>query len=177
VPVVFLCQNNQYAISMRRDRQTASESIAVKAEGYGMPGVLVDGNDLFAVYRASVEAAGRARAGGGPTLIEALTYRLGPHTTSDDPARYRPSEEEAEWRQRDPIERVRRYLAREGAWDDGWQHQMEAEEAAVIEAAVEAAEAVPVMPPEEIFDGMFAEMTPQLREQQRELLDVLEEEE
>jgi pyruvate dehydrogenase E1 component alpha subunit len=171
VPVVFLCQNNHYAISLRRDRQTAAESIAIKAEGYGMPGVLVDGNDLFAVYRVTVEAVGRARAGGGPTLIEALTYRMGPHTTSDDPARYREPQEETEWRQRDPIERVRRYLAREGGWDEAWQQQIEVEETAAIEGAVEAAEAVPPMPPHEIFEGMFAEMTPQLREQQRELLE------
>jgi pyruvate dehydrogenase E1 component alpha subunit len=177
LPVVFLCQNNQYAISLRRDRQTASASIAVKAEGYGMPGALVDGNDLFAVYRATAEAVGRARAGGGPTLIEALTYRLGPHTTSDDPRRYRPSEEEADWRRRDPVERVRRFLLREGAWDEGWQRQIEAEEGAAIEAAVEAAEAVPPMAPAQIFEGMFAELTPQLREQQRELLDSLAEEE
>jgi pyruvate dehydrogenase E1 component alpha subunit len=171
IPVVFLCQNNQYAISLRRDRQTASESIALKAEGYGMPGVLVDGNDLFAVFRATTEAVGRARAGGGPTLIEALTYRLGPHTTSDDPTRYRSSEEESEWRQRDPVERVRRYLAREGEWGEAWQNEMEAGESAAIEAAVEAAEAVPPLAAGEIFEGMFAEMTPQLHEQQRELLE------
>jgi pyruvate dehydrogenase E1 component subunit alpha len=175
-PVVFLCQNNHYAISLRRDRQTASESIAVKAEGYGMPGVLVDGNDLFAVYRATAEAVGRARAGGGPTLIEALTYRLGPHTTSDDPARYRSKDEESEWRQRDPIERVRRYLAHEAAWDDTWQHEMEAEDASAIEAAVEAAEAVPPPDPGAVFEAMFAETTPQLREQQEDLLDSLAEE-
>jgi pyruvate dehydrogenase E1 component alpha subunit len=172
-PVVFLCQNNQYAISLRRDRQTASESIAVKAEGYGMPGVLVDGNDLLAVYRATAEAAGRARAGGGPTLIEAQTYRVGPHTTSDDPRRYRSLEEEADWQQRDPIDRVRLYLARIGGWDETWQQQIEAEEGAAIEAAVDEAEAVPPIAPGEIFEGMFAEMTPQLREQQRELLEEL----
>ena len=171
LPVVFLCQNNQYAISLRRDRQTASESIAMKGEGYGMPGVLVDGNDLLAMYRATSEAIGRAGAGGGPTLIEALTYRMGPHTTSDDPGRYRSHEEVAEWRQRDPIERVRRYLAREGVWDEGWQKEIEAEEGAAIQAAVEEAEAVPPMAPHEIFEGMFAEATPQLVEQRRELLD------
>jgi pyruvate dehydrogenase E1 component alpha subunit len=141
-----------------------------------MPGVLVDGNDLLAMYRATAEGAGRARAGGGPTLIEAVTYRVGPHTTSDDPRRYRSPEEEAEWQQRDPVDRVRRYLAREGGWDEAWQQQIEAEEGADIEAAVEAAEAVPPMAPREIFEGMFAEMTPQLLEQQRELLGELPEE-
>ena len=170
-PVVFLCENNQYAISLPRDRQTAAETIAAKAEGYGMPGVLVDGNDLFVVYRVAAAAIGRARSGGGPTLIEALTYRLGPHTTADDPGRYRDPEEEAAWRPRDPLERVRRYLERGGAWDPAWQDGIEAEAAEAIEAAVSAAEALPPQRPEELFESMFAEMTPQLREQQRELLE------
>jgi len=169
-PVVFLCENNLYAISLRRDRQTASETIATKAVGYGMPGVLVDGNDLFAVYRATAAAVSRARSGGGPTLIEALTYRLGPHTTADDPGRYRDPEEEAEWRSRDPLARIRRFLAQQGAWDDAWQQEIEREESSGIEAAVAAAEALPLQGPEEIFEAMFAEMTQQLREQQRELL-------
>jgi pyruvate dehydrogenase E1 component alpha subunit len=172
-PVVFLCENNQYAISLRRDRQTAAKTIAGKAEGYGFPGTWVDGNDLFAVYGVTAEAVHRARSGGGPTLIEALTYRLGPHTTSDDPRRYRSDQEEAEWRERDPLERVRRYLAAEGAWTEGWQHDMEAEESAAIEAAVEEAESLPPQKPEEIFESMFAEMTPQLREQQQMLLQAL----
>ena len=172
-PVVFLCQNNQYAISLRRDRQTASATIAGKADGYGIPGVLVDGNDLFAVFRVTGEAVQRARSGGGPTLIEALTYRLGPHTTADDPRRYRPDEEEKEWRERDPLERVRRYLESEGAWSSEWQEECEGEESAAIEAAVAEAEALPPQRPEEIFEAMFAEMTPQLREQQRLLLEGL----
>ena len=171
-PVVFLCENNQYAISLRRERQTAASTIAGKADGYGLPGVLVDGNDLLAVYRATSEAVQRARSGGGPTLIEALTYRLGPHTTSDDPRRYRSDQEEAEWRGRDPVERVRRYLAGEGQWTDGWQETMEAEESAAIEAAVEEAEALPPQRPEEIFESMFAALTPQLK-QQRSLLSRL----
>jgi pyruvate dehydrogenase E1 component subunit alpha len=174
-PVVFLCENNQYAISLRRDRQTAASTIAGKADGYGIPGVLVDGNDLFAVYSVTAEAVKRARSGGGPTLIEGLTYRLGPHTTSDDPRRYRSGEEEDEWRARDPLERVRRYLAAEGAWTDQWQQTLEAEESAAIEAAVEEAEGLPPQGAEEIFQSMFAEMTPQLREQQRMLLEHLAE--
>jgi pyruvate dehydrogenase E1 component alpha subunit len=170
---VFLCENNQYAISLRRDRQTAASTIAGKAEAYGIPGVLVDGNDLFAVYSVTVEAVQRARSGGGPTLIEGLTYRLGPHTTSDDPRRYRSDEEEAEWRGRDPLERVRRYLAGEGAWTDEWQQTLEAEESAAIEAAVEEAEALPPQEPGEILQSMFAEMTPGLAEQLRMLLEGL----
>jgi pyruvate dehydrogenase E1 component subunit alpha len=171
-PVVFLCENNQYAISLRRDRQTAAPTIAGKAEGYGIPGVLVDGNDLFAVYGATAEAVKRARSGGGPTLIEALTYRLGPHTTSDDPRRYRSDQEEAEWRERDPVERVRRYLAGENEWTERWQASIEAEESAEIEAAVEEAEALPSQRPEEIFESMFAAMTPQLKQQQSMLLQL-----
>ena len=174
-PVVFVCQNNQYAISLRRDRQTASSTIAGKAEGYGIPGVLVDGNDLFAMFRVTTEAVQRARSGGGPTLIEALTYRLGPHTTSDDPRRYRSDEEEAEWRDRDPLLRLRRHLTAIGAWTEDWQRDIEAEETANIEAAVEEAEALAPQDPAEVFQSMFAEMTPALREQQRALLDALRE--
>jgi 2-oxoisovalerate dehydrogenase E1 component alpha subunit len=174
-PVVFVCENNQYAISLRRDRQTASSTISAKADGYGMPGVQVDGNDLMAMHAVSTEAVERARSGAGPTLIEAVTYRLGPHTTADDPGRYRDPAEEAEWRPRDPIERVRKYLVREGAWSDDQQAEIETEGAASIEAAVAAAEALPPQRPEELFESMFAEMTPQLREQQRELLEAIAE--
>ena len=107
-PTVFLCQNNGYAISMPRERQTASDTIAQKADAYGMVGEQVDGNDLFAVYASTKEAVDRARAGEGATLIEAVTYRVGPHTTNDDPGRYRDPEEERLALDRDPIERVRR---------------------------------------------------------------------
>ncbi len=173
LPVVFLCENNQYAISLRRDRQTAAETIAVKGQGYGVPGVLVDGNDLFAVVDATREAVERARTGGGPTLIEAVTYRLGPHTTSDDPKRYRDPEEETEWRARDPVERVRTWLQERGGWDEGWQGEIEAEETAAIEAAVESAEALPPQNPRGPFEAMFQEVTPQLRDQRDELLEAL----
>ena len=172
LPVIFLCQNNHYAISLRRDRQTASDTIAQKASGYGMRGVLVDGNDLLAQYSVTAGAVELARSGGGPTLIEALTYRLGPHTTSDDPKRYRDEAEEAEWRRRDPIDRVRLYLHTEGAWDGQWQEEIEAAASAEIERAVETAEAVPPQRPEELFESMFEQMTPQLREQQRMLSDL-----
>jgi TPP-dependent pyruvate/acetoin dehydrogenase alpha subunit len=113
----------------------------------------------------------RARSGSGATLVEALTYRLGPHTTSDDPRRYRHAREEEVWRARDPLERVRRYLERAGAWDEGWQEEIEREDGARLEAAVEAAEALPPMGPEEIVESMFADMTPRLREQRRALLE------
>jgi pyruvate dehydrogenase E1 component alpha subunit len=168
-PTVFLCQNNQYAISLRRDRQTRSETIAVKAVAYGMPGALVDGNDVLAVHEAVRDAAERARAGGGPTLIEALTYRLGPHTTADDPGRYRDEDEAEAWRPLDPLERVRRWLEASGAWDQAWQQAIEEEESAAIERAVEQAEALPAQDASGPFAAMFASPTRQL-EEQRELL-------
>ncbi len=169
-PTVFLCQNNQYAISLARAEQTRSETIAQKGDAYGVPGVQVDGNDLMAVYAASKRAVARARSGEGPTLIEAVTYRLGPHTTADDPARYRDSAEESRWRARDPLERVRRYLEAAGAWDEAWQKQIEAEEAAEMERAVQAAESLPPLDAGDIFGAMFGEPTPQLVEQRAEAM-------
>ncbi len=170
-PTIFVCQNNQYAISLSRRRQTASATIAGKADAYGVPGVLVDGNDLFAMYRATGEALSRAREGQGATLIEALTYRLGPHTTGDDPSRYRDEEEVEEWRAKDPLERVRRYLATEGAWDEGWETAIAEAAHEEVDEAVEEAEALPPLAPVGIFEAMFAEMTPELAQQQRWLLD------
>ena len=164
-PTVFLCQNNGWAISMPTSRQTASETIAQKAVAYGMPGVRVDGNDLLAVYEASREAVERARAGDGPTLIEAVTYRVGPHTTTDDPDRYRDGSEAEKWRSRDPITRVRAYLQAEGAWDEAWEEDIESTEHDAVERAVEEAEALEPFGAGEIFEAMFAEPTPQLSEQ------------
>lgn len=167
VGCVFLCQNNGWAISMPREVQTASETIAQKAIAYGMPGVQVDGNDVFAMYRVASEAVERARRGNGPTLIEAVTYRIGPHTTADDPSRYRDVEAAGEWERRDPIERLRLYLSERDAWDPTWQSEIESEAAADIGAAVTAAEALPEPGPEAMFDAMFAELPAVLEEQRR----------
>ena len=166
--VVFFCQNNQYAISMPRRVQTRSESIAEKAIAYGMPGIQVDGNDLFAVFTATSEAIDRARAGEGPTLIEAVTYRLGPHTTADDPGRYRDADEVQEWRKRDPLERVRIFLSERDAWTPEWQEQLEAEATTEIERAIELAEGMDGLGPSRIFEGMFDVLPPHLVEQQAE---------
>jgi pyruvate dehydrogenase E1 component alpha subunit len=166
-PTVFVCQNNGWAISMPRERQTASETIAQKAEAYGMAGVLVDGNDLLAVYAAAHGAVARARGGEGATLIEAVTYRMGPHTTTDDAGRYRDVDHVAEWVERDPLERVRRYLEANGDWTADWQREVETGEADAVEAAVEEAEALPPFDAAGIFDGMFAELPAALRAQQR----------
>ncbi len=168
-PVVFVCQNNQYAISTPRHRQTASETIAQKADAYGIPGRQVDGNDLLAVRSASDEAVARARDGDGPTLIEAVTFRVGAHTTADDPGRYRDRAEEDEWRGRDPIDRVRRYLEGAGEWTAEWQLELEEEAAAEIEAAIAEAEALDPLEAADLFAGMFATPTVQL-ERQRTML-------
>ncbi len=164
-PTVFFCQNNGWAISMPRERQTASATIAQKADGYGLPGLLVDGNDLLAVYAASGEAIDRARSGGGPSLIEALTYRMAAHTTADDAGRYRTDEEVAQWRRRDPLQRVRRYLESSGAWDEAWQLDIEETESQIVEEAVAAAEGLDPLTPSEMFGAMYASPTTQLDEQ------------
>jgi pyruvate dehydrogenase E1 component alpha subunit len=158
-PTVFLCQNNGFAISYPRSEQTISESIAVKADGYGMPGVQVDGNDVAAVLTVVREAVETARSGGGPTLIEAVTYRIGPHTTADDPGRYRDETETEEWRERDPLVRVGLLLERAGGWTQEWQSELEDVASGRIEEAVEEAEALPQPTIEEMFRRMYSEPT------------------
>ena len=167
VGCVFLCQNNGWAISLPTERQTAAASIADKAVGYGMPASRVDGNDVLAVYQVTEAAVTRARAGDGPTLIEAVTYRIGPHTNSDDPGRYRSPELTESWRRRDPIERLRRYLAAGGQWSQPWQDDLDREAAALVDAAVAAAESLPAPTAGEVFDAVFADLPPALAEQRR----------
>src|ERR671925_1484416 len=119
VPVVFVCQNNQWAISVPLKKQTHSRTIAQKALAYGLPGIQVDGNDVLAVYAAAREAVDRARAGDGPTLIECVTYRLGVHTTADDPTKYRTTEEVEAWERKDPLTRFGAYLQKKNLLDEG----------------------------------------------------------
>jgi len=178
VGCVFLCQNNGWAISMPRECQTAADTIAQKAIGYGLPGVQVDGNDLLAVYEATREAAQRARAGEGPTLIEAVTYRVGPHTTADDPSRYRTEDETTEWVRKDPLERVRIYLSEWDQWSPELQEELDRRAADAVERAVELAESLPPFSAGEIFEAMFEEPPLHLTEQraQAELLSAAEEE-
>jgi pyruvate dehydrogenase E1 component alpha subunit len=166
-PTVFFCQNNGYAISYPTAEQTKSESIAVKADAYGMPGIRVDGNDVVAVLVAVREAAALARSGAGPSLIEAVTYRIGPHTTADDPTRYRDSDESDGWEGKDPLERVRALLDRQDAWTESWQTDLETQASNRIERAVEWAESVPEPTFEEMLLRMYAEPTPPLLEQLR----------
>ena len=159
LPCVFFCQNNEYAISVPVRLQMAIENVADRAAGYGFPGVVVDGNDVVAVYEATRAAVERARAGGGPTLIEAKTTRLMPHTTEDDDRRYRPREEVEAARKRDPLPRFVAYLKEHGVWDDAWAADVEARVAAAIEDAQTYAENTPDPDPEEALRWSYAEET------------------
>lgn len=169
-PVVFLCQNNHWAISISKERQTASESYAIKAVAYGIPGVKVDGNDARAVYAAAVEAVARARSGGGPTLIECETYRMGAHSSSDDPTRYRDQAEVDAWAKRDPIQRLYRELVEEGLWDEEKEKALRAELLAEVNQAIAVAEAAPPPPVESLFEDVYATLPWHLREQRDECL-------
>ncbi len=162
---VFVIQNNQWAISVPLSKQTASQTLAQKSHAYGVPGIQVDGNDIFAVHVAVTEALERARKGGGPTLIEAVTYRLGDHTTADDASRYRSEEEVAPWREKDPIPRLRKYLEANGLWDEERENNLENETREWVDAQVEALEGMVPQPPEAIFEYMYDEMPPHLEEQ------------
>ena len=171
VPVVFVCQNNQWAISVPLKKQTHSRTIAQKALAYGFPGIQVDGNDLFAVYAATREAVARARAGEGPTLIECVTYRLGVHTTADDPTKYRSDDEVKAWEKKDPLTRLVPYLERKGLLTPGLDAEVDAE----IAAAVERFEAAPPADPLGVFDHVYAERPPHLERQRAEMIERLAE--
>lgn len=176
-PVVFFCQNNQYAISVPRTRQTRSETLAQKAIAYGFEGVQIDGNDVLAVYKTTKEALEKARSGGGPTLIEAVTYRFSHHTTADDWTRYRPKEEVEEWKRRDPIPRFRKYLEQKGLWSEEDEERLWEEAKAQIAQAVEEYENLPERDIEEIFKYTYAEMPWHLKEQLEDLREYLSERE
>lgn len=169
VPVVFFCQNNQWAISVPFTRQTASESIAIKAQAYGFEGVRVDGNDVLAVYEVTQKAVEKARGGGGPTLIEAVTYRLGGHSSSDDPTRYRDPREVEAWQRRDPIARFRKYLETRGLWDEKKEIQLQEKLNAEISRAIQEAEAAPPPPLGTLIEDVYAEPPPRLRKQLEEV--------
>jgi pyruvate dehydrogenase E1 component alpha subunit/2-oxoisovalerate dehydrogenase E1 component alpha subunit len=169
LPVVFLCENNQWAISTPASEQTASETFAVKALAYGMPGVRVDGNDALAVLAATRAAAERARRGEGPTLIEAVTYRLGPHSTADDPTRYRNGADEAAWRDRDPLPRLAAFLASENVLDAAAEQAMRAEIDREIKDAVEAEEGAGPPALRSLIEDVYARPTALLEEQLADL--------
>jgi len=164
-PVVFLCNNNQWAISLPLRKQTASETIAQKAVAYGFDGVRVDGMDALAVVAAVREAQRRARTGEGPTLVEAVTYRLGPHSSSDDPTRYRDEKEVEAWRRRDPIDILRNHLVARGVWDADADKALHQELDDAITEAVHAVEAAPPPPLDALFTDVYEEMPWHLREE------------
>src|SRR6201993_2800853 len=168
-PCLFYVQNNQWAISVPVSKQTAAPSIAHKAIGYGMPGIRVDGNDVLACYAVMTEAAARARAGNGPTLIEAITYRLGPHTTSDDPTRYRSQEELDRWQMLDPIPRYRTYLEHQGLWSQRLEDRVAARCKRLRSDLRDAVFAAPDIDIDEVFTSVYAEMTPGLEAQRQQL--------
>ncbi len=174
-PTLFVCQNNQWAISIPRDHQTRSKTLAQKALAYGIPGIQVDGNDILAVYAASQEAVARARAGKGPTLIECVTYRLSMHTTADDPKRYRSDEEVATWQKKDPLPRFQTYLKAKDVIKDADIEQVEKEIQDKIQAAVDRAEErmKTLADPMTIFDNAYGQLPPRLQEQKQSLADLL----
>ncbi len=166
-PAIFVCQNNHWAISIPRSKQTRSKTLAQKAVAYGMPGVQVDGNDILAVYVAALEAVQRARSGDGPTLIECVTYRMAVHTTADDPKRYRSDEEVERWKKRDPITRFQNYLMNKGVLTKDKTAALDAEIAEKIQSAIDRAEEQmsSLGNPIDMFDHAYADMPPYLKEQ------------
>jgi pyruvate dehydrogenase E1 component alpha subunit len=168
-PVIFIINNNQYAISAHRSVQTKTPTLAQKAIAYNMPGIQVDGNDMFAVYRASKEAVDNARAGNGPSLIELLTYRMGAHTTSDDPSKYRPKKEEEFWADRDPLSRVKTYLESVKLWDAKKEKEWEEVVNRKLEAAFTMASALGPNSVVELFSHQFEQMTNSLQDQMADL--------
>ncbi|GAB4410091.1 MAG: pyruvate dehydrogenase (acetyl-transferring) E1 component subunit alpha [Thermodesulfovibrionales bacterium] len=159
LPVVFICQNNHWAISVPRERQTASKTLAQKAYAYGFEGIQVDGNDVFAVYKATKEALDRARGGGGPTFIECFTYRMGDHTTADDASRYRSKEEVEAWRAKDPILRLRLFMEKKGIWTEEYQKETEQKAKAIVDEAVKKAETIEPPEPEDMFGYTYENLT------------------
>jgi pyruvate dehydrogenase E1 component alpha subunit len=168
--VVFLCQNNQWAISTPRRQQTSDRPIAERARAYGFPGVQVDGNDVTAVWSVCDEAMRRAREGKGPTLVEAVTYRRGVHTTADDPRVYRSEDEEKSWERKDPLDRCRKYLEGRKAWDAKKEAALEAAIDAEMQVEVQAAEDYRAkdVNPLEMFDFVYVNMPPYLKAQRDE---------
>lgn len=166
-PVVFFCQNNQWALSVPNDRQIAGGSISARAAGYGMPGVLVDGNDAGAVHQATTEAVARARRGEGPTLIEALTYRVEPHSTSDDPGRYRDETETLRWRDRDPLRLLREAMLAAGHTDEARLAEVDAQARREAERIRDGVATAPEPDGSQLFAHVYRETTEELTRQYR----------
>lgn len=157
-PTIFVCQNNQWAISVPLAKQMHSRTVAQRALAYDIEGIRVDGNDIIAVYQTAKEVAARVRAGSGPVLIEAVTYRLGAHTTADDPTRYRSADEDERLREGEPVGRLRRYLLSAGILTESQVAEIDDEAKAAVDQAVAEAEAFPKSEPESVFDHVYAAM-------------------
>ena len=175
-PVVFISQNNQWAISMPREQQTRAQTLAQKGIAYEMPSIQIDGNDALACYVAVREALQRAYDGGGPTFIEAVTYRLMMHTTADDPGRYRTSEEEDEWWQQEPLGRLRTYLTAKKIWGDDQEEALQTEIKAEVDQAVVEFEAMDSFLPDTPFDHVYGTRHTAIEQQRHECLANLEQE-
>jgi pyruvate dehydrogenase E1 component alpha subunit len=175
-PVIFVCQNNHWAISFPREKQTRSKTLAQKALAYGMPGIQVDGNDILAVYAAAKEAADRARSGDGPSMIECVTYRMKMHTTADDPKRYRKDEEVEKWKKHDPILRFQNYLKDKGLLKDEEIKELENDIGEQIKSAVKRAEEKmkDFTDPLQMFDHLYSERPAYLEEQRKQLAEEIE---
>ncbi|MCA8942619.1 MAG: 3-methyl-2-oxobutanoate dehydrogenase [Planctomycetes bacterium] len=173
-PVVLICQNNQWAISVPQSQQHNSETIAMKADAYGMPSMRVDGNDVLAVYQATKQAVEFAREGNGPTFLELVTYRRLGHSSSDDPTRYRDEAEVKDWEKRDPVERFRRYLEAEELWTADQETELQETIAREVNAAIKQAEEGGETPAEDLITDVYSEVPKQLREQLDEALEARE---
>ena len=174
VPAVFFNQNNGFAISVPIEKQMNSETVAQKSVAYGIPGVRLDGNDIFAVYFQTKEALERARNGEGPTLIEAVTWRYGAHTTADDPTKYRDQSRSKEMRDtRDPLLRLERYMQNNGLWDEGWTQQVQEDIANEVERAVQDLEKYPKPNVNDLFDYVFETPTWTIAKQKEQYLQLL----
>ncbi|MDP2168258.1 MAG: pyruvate dehydrogenase (acetyl-transferring) E1 component subunit alpha [Thermodesulfovibrionales bacterium] len=160
LPVVFICQNNQWAISVPRRRQSASKTLSQKAYSYGFEGIQVDGNDVFAVYKATSEAVRKARGGGGPTLIECFTYRMSDHTTADDSSKYRSNEEVESWKPKDPLLRLKLFMEKKGLWNEQYQKGVEEKSKTAVEQAIRKAESLSPPEPADMFRYALKSPTP-----------------
>jgi pyruvate dehydrogenase E1 component alpha subunit/2-oxoisovalerate dehydrogenase E1 component alpha subunit len=172
VPCVIICQNNQWSISVPTSRQTASQTLAIKGRAYGVPSVRVDGNDLLAVCKVVRDAFTSARAGEGPTFVEAVTYRIGAHSTSDDPTRYRSDAEVEEWKKKDPLDRLRKHVVFRGLLDDARDAALERELQEEISLAVKKVEELPTPARSTLFEDVYATLPWNLVEQ-RDALEKL----
>lgn len=167
-PAVFLCQNNQWAISIPRCRQSGAKTIAQRAASYGFPGIQVDGNDVVAVYKATREAVERARKGEGPTLIECFTYRLGDHTTADDASRYRSEEEVKEWEAKEPLIRLRKFMEGRGLWSEEYEEEVKEKARESIDGEIKKAEEYADPDPGDIIRYTYEELTPRMKRDLKE---------